>query len=80
MFYIVNNYCPKIIICMFFLQKSANKALELDINIFLQNMIDIYFSCKAHHKIRLTTLDPNFSEQHVIYYAFSKKIAIIRIK
>jgi hypothetical protein len=56
------------------------KALELDINIFLQNMQDIYFSYKSHHKRRLTKLEPYFSEQHVIYYAFSKKIAIIRIK
>jgi hypothetical protein len=56
------------------------KALELDINIFLQNMYDIYFSCKAHHKRRLTKLEPYFSDKYSIYYAFSKIIAITRIK
>jgi hypothetical protein len=56
------------------------KALELHIRIFLQNMHDIYFSCKSHHKRRLTKLEPYFSKQHVIYYAFPKINSIYKNK
>jgi hypothetical protein len=56
------------------------KALELDIKIFLQNMHDIYFSYKVHHIRRLTKLESYFSDKYYIYYAFSKIIAITRIK
>jgi hypothetical protein len=56
------------------------KALELHIQIFLQNMHERYFSYNVHHIRRLTKLDPYFSKLPMIYYAFSKKIAIIIIK
>ena len=57
MFYTVNNHCTKIIIHMFYTifalyQNNKNhqlKALELHINISLQNMHDIYFSYKVYH-------------------------------
>jgi hypothetical protein len=56
------------------------KALELHIQIFQQNMYDIYFSYQVHHIRRITNLESYFSELPKIYYVFSKKIAIIRIK
>jgi hypothetical protein len=48
------------------------KALELNLNIFPQNRHAIYFSYKVHHIRRLTKLEPYFSEQYMIYYAFPK--------
>jgi hypothetical protein len=88
MFYIVNKHCTKIIMPMFyayFLSSKNNKykqikALELNLNIFLQNRLAIYFSYKVHHTRRLTKLEPYFSEPYMIYYAFSKKTTITRIK
>jgi hypothetical protein len=88
MIYTVNKHYTKVIICMFYTNFSLEKltknqpikTLELHIQIFLQNMHGIYFSCKIHHIIRLTKLELYFSELPKIYYVFSKKIAIIIIK
>jgi hypothetical protein len=89
MIYIVNKHYTKFIICMFLYQISLSsknnknqpiKALELHIKIVLQNMHEIYFSYKVNHIIRLTNLESYFSELPMIYYAFSNKIAITRIK
>jgi hypothetical protein len=81
MIYTVNKHYTKFIICMFYTislssKNSKNqpiKALELHIQIFLQNMHGIYFLCKVHYKIRLTKLEPYFSELPMIYYAFVRK-------
>jgi hypothetical protein len=88
MFYTINKHYTKLSYACFiqnFLSSKNNKklpikALELDIRILLQNMHDIYFSCKTHHKRRLTKLEPYFFDKYSIYYAFSKIIAITRIK
>jgi hypothetical protein len=61
-------------------KNQSIKTLKLHIKFFLQNMHDIYFSYKLHHIRRITNLESYFSELPMIYYAFSKKIAITRIK
>jgi hypothetical protein len=43
-------------------------------------MLDIYFSYKVHHIGRITNLESYFYELPMIYYVFSKKTTIIRIK
>jgi hypothetical protein len=47
-------------------------ALELHIQILLQNMPEIYLSQIVHQNTRLTKLESYFYDYYSIYYAFSK--------